>query len=80
MQTKFSSFEAIDLRLEMLRTQRQLSLHRLQGQLQENPAGIVRSAWNYALVPAFRNLIIDGALYGLKKIRTKLRNEFPRNL
>lgn len=79
METKFSSFEAIDLQLELLRTQRQLSLYRLRGQMQESPVEIVQSAWRYAVIPALRNLIIDGALYGIRRIRTKLRKDFPGN-
>ena len=73
METRFSSFEQINTRLEILRTQRQLSLNSLKRQLAQGPSEILRSGWRYGLLPALKNMAIDWSLGKLRRIRLSLR-------
>ncbi|MDM9632281.1 hypothetical protein [Robiginitalea aurantiaca] len=77
MKTKFSSFEEIDVQLEILRTQRQLSLYRLKSQLEKGPMEIVRSGIRHAVLPSLKNLVIDWSLDRLRRLRRTLRPELP---
>jgi hypothetical protein len=78
METRFSSFEQINTRLEILRTQRQLSLHLLKRQLAEGPREILKSGWRYGLMPALKIMAIDWSLGRLGKIRHTLRLVMPK--
>ncbi len=78
METRFSSFEQIDNRLEMLRTQRQLSLYRLKRQLNEAPGEILRSGWRYGVLPSLKIMAIDWSLDKLRNIRHALVSFLPQ--
>jgi len=78
METRFSSFEQIDNRLEMLRTQRQLSLFRLKRQLNEAPREILKSGWRYGVLPSLKIMAIDWSLGKLRNIRHALGALLPQ--
>ena len=78
METRFSSFEQIDTRLEMLQTQRQLSLYRLKSQVHEAPGEILRSGWRYGLLPSLKIMAIDWSLGKLRNIRYVLGAWLPQ--
>lgn len=78
METPFSSFEQIDNRLEMLRTQRQLSLYRLKRQLNEAPGEILKSGWRYGVLPSLKIMAIDWSLGKLRNIRQALGVLLPQ--
>ncbi|MGB5316487.1 MAG: hypothetical protein WBN56_10840 [Robiginitalea sp.] len=78
METRFSSFEQIDTRLEILRTQRQLSLYRLRRQLNDAPGEILRSGWRYGLLPSLKIMAIDWSLGKLRNIRHVLGPWLPQ--
>jgi len=78
METRFSSFEQIDNRLEMLQTQRQLSLYRLKRQVHDAPGEILMSAWRYGLLPSLKIMAIDWSLGKLRNIRHVLGPFLPK--
>lgn len=78
METRFSSFEQINLRLEMLQTQRQLSLYRLKKQLQVAPVEILKTGWRYGVVPSLKSMALAWSLNKLRHIRSALSSLRPR--
>ena len=78
METRFSSFEQIDTRLEMLQTQRQLSLYRLKRQVHDAPGEILTSGWRYGVLPSLKIMAIDWSLGKLRNIRHVLGPLLPQ--
>ncbi|MEJ2583773.1 MAG: hypothetical protein P8Z38_01620 [Robiginitalea sp.] len=76
MERKFSSFEEIDARLQILKMQRDLSLRRLRRDLSHSPGEILREGIR-RVRPALNNLAIGWMLHKLRELRRKIRPELP---
>lgn len=68
----FSSFEEIDIRLEMLALEREISMHALRADLSLAATETVKRGLGLALKPALKTLAYSWAL---KTVRRKLLKE-----
>ena len=64
---RFSSFEEIDIRLEMLAVQRQISLYRIRSGLEKAVGSSLRSGLQFAWKPVLRTLAVSMAVKAIKR-------------
>lgn len=63
----FSSFQEIDLQLEMLAVERQISLYRIRSNIAKATGGTLRSGLQLALKPLLRTVLISLAVKAVKR-------------
>ena len=64
---RFSSFEEIDIRLEMLAVERKISLYRLRAGLEKAVGSSLRSGLHFAWKPVLRTLAVSLAVKAIKR-------------